>query len=115
MRPISLSVRGAEAESSLAPFQGALRLTAPPHCGAAEDQREAARRAQRQGGFEGFDGSASIVLDHRDDERRHPEGGGIVAAMDDRGMSVAHRGGVMPPTEPAADEQHFEAPGWARP
>ena len=93
MRRIIQPVEGAEPQRQLAPSQRTLRLARPPHCNCADDACDAAGRAQRQGGFEGFDGGGAIVLDQRDRERSQREGGGIVAAMKDRGVGVALRRG----------------------
>jgi len=83
-------IKRAEAKSPLAPFEGTFRLARPPHRDAAEDAGDAARRAQRKGRFEGFNGSGPIVLDQRDGERPQREGGGVVVAMRDCRMGVAY-------------------------
>jgi hypothetical protein len=50
------------------------------------------------------------VLDQRYDEPGQAEGSGVVAAISNRGMRVPHRRGGHLRVEPAAHEQHLEAP-----
>src|SRR6516162_9318651 len=83
-------IKRAEAESPLAPFESAFRLARPPHRDAAEDAGDAARRAQRKGRLEGFNGSGPIVLDQSDGERPQREGSGVVVALRDCRMGAAY-------------------------